>query len=39
MYQVAKAVGYDNVKYFFRVFKKKTGITPEQYRLQYSKEP
>ena len=32
MYQVAKAVGYDNVKYFFRVFKKKTGVTPEQYR-------
>lgn len=32
MYQVAKAVGYDNVKYFFRVFKKYEGITPEQYR-------
>ncbi|WP_070000404.1 response regulator transcription factor [Cellulosilyticum sp. I15G10I2] len=32
MYQVAKAVGYDNVKYFFRIFKKVTGITPEQYR-------
>lgn len=37
MYQVARAVGYDNVKYFFRVFKKKTGITPEQYRLQTEK--
>lgn len=35
MYQIAKAVGYDNVKYFFRVFKKKTGVTPEQYRLQH----
>lgn len=32
MYAVAKAVGYDNVKYFFRIFKKKTGMTPEQYR-------
>lgn len=32
MYQIAKAVGYDNVKYFFRIFKKITGITPEQYR-------
>lgn len=34
MYQIAKAVGYDNVKYFFRIFKKKTGMTPEQYRIQ-----
>ncbi|WP_442860602.1 helix-turn-helix domain-containing protein [Blautia sp. MSJ-19] len=24
--------GYDNPKYFFRIFKKKTGMTPEQYR-------
>ena len=32
MYQIAKAVGYDNVKYFFRVFKKWEGVTPEQYR-------
>lgn len=32
MYQIAKAVGYDNVKYFFRVFKKYEGVTPEQYR-------
>lgn len=31
-YQIAKAVGYDNVKYFFRIFKKMTGMTPEQYR-------
>ena len=37
MYSIAKAVGYDNTKYFFRIFKKKTGITPEQYRLQYKK--
>lgn len=32
MYQIAKSVGYDNVKYFFRIFKKKEGVTPEQYR-------
>jgi two-component system response regulator YesN len=32
MYQVAKAVGYDNVKYFFRVFKAMVGCTPEKYR-------
>jgi two-component system response regulator YesN len=31
-YQVAKQVGYDNEKYFFRVFKKETGVTPEEYR-------
>lgn len=31
-YNIAKAVGYDNIKYFFRVFKKYTGLTPEQYR-------
>lgn len=34
MYQVSKIVGYDNIKYFFRVFKKHIGITPEQYRLK-----
>lgn len=34
MYQIAKSVGYDNVKYFFRVFKKREGMTPEQYRLK-----
>ncbi len=36
MYQIAKSLGYDNVKYFFRVFKKYYKITPEQYRLKYS---
>ena len=34
MYQIARSVGYDNVKYFFRIFKKKTGMTPEQYRAE-----
>lgn len=34
-YQVAQAVGYENVKYFFRVFKKIEGVTPEQYREKY----
>lgn len=32
MYQISKAVGYDNVKYFFRIFKSKEKISPEQYR-------
>lgn len=34
MYQIAKSVGYDNPKYFFRIFKKKTGLSPEQFREQ-----
>ncbi len=38
MYQVARSVGYDNVKYFFRIFKKKTGESPEQWRLKYGSE-
>lgn len=37
MYFIAKAVGYDNVKYFFRIFKKRTGITPEKYREEARK--
>lgn len=37
MYQIAKAAGYDNTKYFFRIFKKKTGLTPEQFREQMAK--
>ncbi len=34
MYQISKAVGYDNPKYFFRIFKKKIGCSPEQYRKE-----
>lgn len=34
MYQVAKISGYDNVKYFFRIFKKEVGLSPEQYRIK-----
>lgn len=35
IYQISKSVGYNNIKYFFRVFKKVTGKTPEQYRNMY----
>ncbi|WKL02895.1 helix-turn-helix domain-containing protein [Paenibacillus amylolyticus] len=35
IYRVAKQLGYDNPKYFFRVFKKLTGWTPEEYRKQH----
>lgn len=38
MYQISKAVGYDNPKYFFRIFKKKMGCSPEQYRRKYQEE-
>lgn len=34
MYQIARAIGYDNVKYYFRMFKKYNGMTPEQFRTQ-----
>ncbi|MCI3920794.1 response regulator [Paenibacillus sp. TRM 82003] len=34
IYKVAKQLGYDNSKYFFRVFKKLTGLTPDEYRKQ-----
>jgi Response regulator containing CheY-like receiver domain and AraC-type DNA-binding domain len=32
IYQISKSVGYDNPKYFFRIFKKLTGVTPEEFR-------
>jgi YesN/AraC family two-component response regulator len=30
--QVANYVGYDNISYFYRLFKKHTGFTPNRYR-------
>lgn len=38
MYQIAKAVGYDNVKYFFRVFSKMEKKTPEKFRMEQKTE-
>lgn len=35
MYQISRSVGYENVKYFFRVFKKYAKVSPEQYRKQF----
>lgn len=32
IYKIAKLLGYVNPKYFFRVFKKMTGLTPEEFR-------
>lgn len=37
LYQISRSVGYENVKYFFRVFKKYTRLSPEQYRKQFGK--
>lgn len=37
MYQIARSVGYDNVKYYFRIFKKQMKMTPDEYRSVYSK--
>lgn len=30
--EIASAVGYADMKFFYRLFKKKTGVTPRQYR-------
>ncbi|OKP72276.1 hypothetical protein A3842_22750 [Paenibacillus sp. P3E] len=32
VYRIAEQLGYHDVKYFNRVFKKETGLTPEEYR-------
>ncbi len=37
VYEVSERLGFDNSNYFSKVFKKYTGITPENYRLNYKK--
>lgn len=34
-YLIAEQVGYENINYFGRIFKKVKGISPQQYRSQY----
>lgn len=38
VYKIAKMLGYENDKYFFRIFKKFTGYTPEKFRENFSKD-
>lgn len=33
--EIGSAAGYHDAAYFYRVFKKKTGLTPSQYRAKY----
>ncbi|GLX67233.1 response regulator transcription factor [Paenibacillus glycanilyticus] len=37
IYEVAEKVGFTDEKYFFRVFKNTTGLTPNEFRLMKSK--
>lgn len=32
--EIAQMIGYEDCNYFFRVFKKNVGVTPQQYRAQ-----
>lgn len=32
--EIARAVGYDSVEYFYRLFKKKTGMTPKEFKTK-----
>jgi two-component system response regulator YesN len=36
---VAEAVGFDNFSYFTTIFKKETGMTPQEYRREQEAEP
>lgn len=35
IYEIAQQVGYENINYFGRIFKKIKGVSPQKYRSQY----
>jgi len=35
IYEIAMEVGYENINYFGRIFKKLKGVSPQKYRAQY----
>ncbi len=37
--QIARESGYNDAHYFSYIFKKNTGITPSEYRMQYQNQP
>ncbi|NIK76570.1 two-component system response regulator YesN [Paenibacillus castaneae] len=37
-YLIAEQVGYENINYFGRIFKKFKGVSPQKYRAQYQKK-
>ncbi|HWK22854.1 MAG TPA: response regulator [Ureibacillus sp.] len=39
VYEISLKVGYNDVKYFIKVFKKETGHTPNRYRAVFCGEP
>ena len=34
IYQISKLIGFTNTDYFFMKFKKYTGLTPKEYKIQ-----
>jgi AraC family transcriptional regulator, arabinose operon regulatory protein len=36
MYEIGKTIGYDDPYYFSRIFKKNIGISPQQYKKQFT---
>ena len=36
--QIGYYLSYDNIKYFMRLFKKKTGFTPSEFRNNFSSQ-